>query len=386
MKDKVLFEIKEEHLETGLRGFPVGYCPTSFVDPQKGLFYRGMPIKEMEGFTPEKVIALLLTTLFQSKDEIEAFMQEVESHFACHPDVMKHISCLPRKGHPMKLMSAAVLILGMIEGKGNYLEDLKILIGKLPHLTALVINHHAGWGKTPMPKPSFGYMESFADMVNIPNTDKKKLHEVLDLFEILHMDHGGGNLSTFVGKAVASSLEDLYGSISSALSALAGPLHGKANQDGLGFVKRVLEAVGQKGTLEDVRTFIEGCVEEKKIIYGFGHAVLRVEDPRATIMYDYSTKYFGDHSLVKTALLIRKAGSEVMSRYPKFQDPFPNIDAISGTMLTAAGFGYPEYYTLLFGLSRSVGIGIQICYERLRARHGKGTPIVRPKYFYRDEF
>jgi len=94
---------------------------------------------------------------------------------------------------------------------------------------------------------------------------------------------------------------------------------------------------------------------------------------------------YPNHLLVKIASLIRKAGSKVLAENPKISDPHPNIDAISGTLLSAAGFPYPEYFTVLFGISRCIGIARQIVYERTEAREGKGTPIIRPKYFFKKQ-
>jgi len=175
----------------------------------------------------------------------------------------------------------------------------------------------------------------------------------------------------------------MYGSISSAMCALAGPRHGKANQNALEFVKQALDSVGENGTAEDVQNFIQNCLDKKELIYGFGHAVLRVEDPRATIFYGVSEKEYKDHPLIKIANLLRTETPKVLKRNPRIQNPFPNVDAISGSLLTAAGLPYPEYYTVLFGASRSVGISIQILYERTLARGGKGTPIMRPKYIFK---
>jgi citrate synthase len=176
----------------------------------------------------------------------------------------------------------------------------------------------------------------------------------------------------------------MHGSLAAAMTALAGPLHGKANQDSLEFVKGVLDAVGETATVGDVEKLIREKLSRKELVFGFGHAVLRVEDARATICYDYCQKHFPNHPLVKTAFLLREAGPKVLKENPKISDPYPNIDAISGSMLSAAGFPYPQYYTILFGLSRCVGIAIQIVYERLVARGGKGTPIVRPLYLYKS--
>lgn len=379
----VLFEITKDQLETGMRGFPVGYCVTSSVDPMKGLFYRGRPISEMYRWEPERALYLLMHGKEGGTSELEAFDFELKKRGQCSSAVIKHIESLPRHGHPMKLFNAALLVLGMLEGEDDYRKDCLNLIAKLPHLVAVVINHHAGWGETPLPDPNLGYMENFAAMVKTPNGDPNHLAEVFRLFNILHYDHGGGNLSAFVGKAVASGLEGMYGSICGAMCALAGPRHGKANQDCLTFVQRIHDQLGDDPTAADVEGLLRQKVEKKELIFGFGHAVLRAEDARATIFYDYAKKHFPDHPLVKVAMHLREVGPKVLRENPKISDPYPNVDAISGTILSAAGFPYPEYYTVLFGLSRSVGIAIQIVYERLEAREGKGTPIVRPKYLFK---
>jgi citrate synthase len=383
MTEKPLFEVTKEHLESGLRGVPVGYCTTSHVDPEKGLFYAGKSVAEIAYWEPEDVIYLLYTGKPGSQEEVKAFAASLHKRAACSLDVIANINKLPRVGHPMKLFCAAILILGMVEGKNDYREDCLNIMAKIPHLVAAVINHHAGWGETPLPRPDLGYMENFTEMLQVPDVNKAELTRAFKLFDILHFDHGGGNLSTFVGKAVASGLEDMYGSMTSAMCALAGPRHGRANQDCLEFVRGVLEEVGENATAQDVERLIRHRLESNQLVFGFGHAVLRVEDPRATVQYDYVKKHYPNNPLVKIALLLREVGSKVLAENPKISDPHPNVDAVSGTLLTAAGFGYPEYYTVLFGMSRVVGIAIQIVYERLEARGGKGTPIIRPKYIYK---
>ncbi len=381
---EVLFQITKDQLETGMRGYPVGYCTTSYVDPQKGLFYVGKTIDEVSTWEPSQVLYLLYHGKEGAESETAQFYAQLKKRSHCPKAVIDHIKALPRQGHPMKLYSAAMLILGVFQKSGDYKEDCLELIAKLPHLTAAVINHHAGWGDTPPPNENLGYMENFTQMLRVPEADTQLLTRVFKLFNILHYDHGGGNLSTFVGKAVASGLEDMYGSICAALCGLAGPRHGRANQDCLEFVQEVLREVGEAATEADVEKLLRHRLETGKLVFGFGHAVLRVEDPRAAVQYEFARKHFPDHPLVKIALLLRKTGPKVLKENPKISDPYPNVDAISGTLLTAAGFRYPEYYTVLFGLSRAVGIAIQIVYERCEARGGKGTPIVRPRYIYKD--
>ncbi len=382
MTDEVLFEITKDKLETGLRGFPVGYCTTSTVDPMKGLSYIGHPIAELAFWRPEEVIYLIMCGKKGSPAEVKEYFAKLNSHASLKKETIEAILRLPQQGHPMKLFSAALLIVGMFEPQHDYKVDCEHLVAKIPQIVALVINHHAGWGKTPASNPSLGYMENFTAMVNVPGKDPAKLAEAFKLFNILHYDHGGGNLSTFVGKAVASGLEDIYGSMTSAMCALAGPRHGKANQDCLEFVKEVLAEVGENTTAAQVEKLVRDRLSSNKLVFGFGHAVLRVEDPRATVLYNYTKKHFPNHPLVKIGHFLRTEGSKVLSENPKISDPHPNVDAVSGTMLVASGFDYPEYFTVLFGLSRAVGIARQIIYERLEARGGKGTPIVRPKYLY----
>jgi citrate synthase len=271
----------------------------------------------------------------------------------------------------------------MSEGKGDYREDCLDVIAKIPEITATVIAHHAGWPHPQLSEPGLGYIENFVHMLNPPVVNHKELIHVLKLFNILHYDHGGGNLSTFVGKAVASGLEDMYGSLSAAMCALAGPRHGKANQDCLEFVQSVLMQLGPDASEDEVEILLRNKLAHDELIYGFGHAVLRVEDPRATVLYDVANKLYPASPLCKVAALLRTVGPKILMENPKITNPYPNVDAISGSLLSAAGFPYPQYFTILFGLARVVGIARQIVYERCEARDGKGTPIVRPKYLYK---
>jgi citrate synthase len=384
MREGVLFEITKDQLETGLRGVPVGYCVTSSVDPMKGLSYVGRPITELARNDPMEIIYLLYHGEMGSKDQVKKFQRNLESRAQLLPETIQHIELLPRVGHPMDIFSAALLIVGMFEGTGDYREDCLNVIAKLPSIAAVVINSHAGWGPTSPCKPELGYMENFIYMLKFPGEHTPQLIEVMRLFDLTHFDHSGGNLSTFIGKAVSSGLEPMWGSLAAGMLALAGPRHGRANQDCLEFVQEVLETVGEQATPSDVELLLRNKLENKELIFGFGHAVLRVEDPRATMFYDYATKHFPHHPLIKIANLLRTEGSKVLKENPKVSDPYPNIDAISGSVLTAAGFPYSEYFTVLFGLSRCVGIAIQIVYDRLEAREGRGTPIIRPKYLYKS--
>lgn len=379
----VIFEITDDLLESGLRGFPVGYCTSSDVDPVKGLSYVGIPIAELAEKDPVEVIYLLYFGEKGTKEQVAEFKKDLNRRAKCSPETIQHIRQLPRKGHPMELFCAAILVAGMIEGANDYRQDCLNLIAKIPEIAAAVINHHAGWGPGKPSQPELGYIENFTQMLNVPQGNFEELNETFKLFNVLHYDHGGGNLSTFVGKAVASGLEDMYGSITAAMCALAGPRHGRANQDCLEFVQKVLSEVGPQATAADVEKLIRNKLAKNELVFGFGHAVLRVEDARATVLYKVAQKRYPENPLVKITKLLRSEGPKVLAENPKISDPYPNVDAISGTLLSAAGFEYPEYFTVLFGMARVVGISIQIVYERCEARGGKGLPIVRPDYIYK---
>ena len=382
-KSEILFEITKDQLDTGLRGFPVGYCSTSSVNPTKGLIYIDKTIKEVAELNPEQVIYLLYNGKEASSLELKHFSENLHKRSIVSKELVAHILQLPRKGDPMKLFSAALLLCQVFHGTNNYREDCLNLIAKIPEIVATVINYHAGWGTTKPSRPELGYMENFAHMLNVPNGDKEQLSKIFKLFNILHFDHGGGNLSTFVGKAISSGLEDMYGSICGAMCALDGSKHGRANQDSLEFVESLLEEIGSEASYEKIAKALEERLANNELIFGFGHAVLRVEDPRATVLYEKAKRKYAENPKVKIALLMREVAPKILLKNPKIADPYPNVDAISGVLLDAAGFPYKEYFTVLFGLARVVGISIQIVDERISAREGKGTPIVRPKYLFK---
>lgn len=382
-----LFDLRKDNLETGLRGVPVGYCITSRIDPEQGLYYRGKSIRELSHLSAEKVMYYLLEGSFDfSSPKYHIFCEKLHKEACIHDIIRQSISMLPRECYPMKLLMAALSIMANVEGKGDYRKDCISIIAKLPELIALVLNHHAGWGETPRPNPKLGYIENFCAMLQAPNVSGSEMFiEVFRLFHILHYDHGGGNLSTFVGKAIASGREEMYGSLVGSMAALDGPLHGGASQKCLAFLKEVHYKLGDCCSGDHIEDFVRKRLAAKELLFGFGHAVLRKEDSRSTVLCDAAERYFAQHPLIRIGFLLRERGSKVLKENPKVRDPYTNVDFLSGAVLCAAGFDYPEYLPVLFGMSRMVGISRQIVYERCEALHGKGLPIMRPKYLYRSQ-
>jgi len=378
---EVLFTITRELIDTGLRGFPVGTCPISDVDPVKGLSYGGIPIAQLAHLEPEEVIHLLLRKELPDPAKLAVFHGELLGQGPLHPGVIKVLESFPRDGHPMKWLLGGLAAMGMFENAGDYRKDCLRVIAQLPELVAAIYRIRSGWGDPIPSKPELGWVENFVHMLGAPGA-KPELTRLLRVFVILHADHGGGNLSTFVGKAIASGQEDMYGSLAGAMAALAGPLHGMANQECLRFVKEVADEIKDPTNLDEVSTYVENRLATGGVLFGFGHAVLRVEDPRATVQYSLGEEIAKDDPLFRLAVTLRTAGVAALKKRPKVSNPYPNVDAVSGTLLNACGLTDESYYTVLFGLARCVGIASQIVWERTEARGGKGLPIVRPKYLY----
>lgn len=380
-ESEVIFKITKDLLDTGLRGFPVGTCPNSHVDPMKGLFYGGYAIPELAEKEPEAIMYLLLKRDLPDAAQLAAFKKEIVSHSKLHPGVIEHLKTLPKQGHPMKWFLSAINAIGMYSGTGDYRKDYMNVLGQLPEAVAAIFRIRSGWGEPIASKPELGWIENFVHMLGAPGASPELVH-LMRVFSILHFDHGGGNLSTFVGKAVASGHEDMYGSLVGAMAALAGPLHGMANQECLRFLKEIAKDIQDPSDEKAVETYLENLLAKGGVLYGFGHAVLRVEDPRATVQYALGEKIAPKDPIFRLAVTLRKVGSEILKKKGKAADPYPNVDAVSGSLLSACGLTDENYYTVLFGLSRCVGIAGQIVWERTEARGGKGIPIVRPSYIY----
>jgi citrate synthase len=371
----VLFTITEAHLNTGLRGFPVGTVRTSKVNPEEGVSYVGYPVADLAQLDPEAVIYLLFNKELPDAEQLVAFKANLASRASVDESVFNMLAHLPKSGHPMEWLINGLTLLGMTGKTGDYYEDGLNLISRVPALIAAIYRIRSGWGDPIPGKPELGLIENFVHMLGVPGGDAERLTRQLRVFYVLHMDHGGGNLSTFTGKAVASGRADVYASMAAAMAGLSGPRHGMANQECLAFVKEV-------GTADhaELEKIIRGKVERRDLIYGFGHAVLRAEDPRAAIQYALGSELYPEDPLFKIALALRTVAVKVLKENPRISNPYPNVDAVSGTLLNAAGLTDDNYYTTLFGLSRIAGIAAQIVDEQLNFRDGKGVAIYRCSY------
>ncbi|MDC0056283.1 citrate synthase [Deltaproteobacteria bacterium] len=378
---KVLLELTEEHLDIGMRGIPVGTCRTSSVSPDGGVHYVGYPIAAVADKAPEDIVFLLFEKRLPTEEESIAFRKNLFSRATIPDGLVKMLENLPRDGHPMDWLSIGIHALGMLGKTEDWEEDALNLIAQMPYLMAAIFRIRGGRsGSLPDVDPNIGMVEAFVAMLEPKPEQVANMVKVLRTFLVLHMDHGGGNLSTFTGKAVASGHADLYASMAAAMNALSGPLHGRANQSCLEFVQRI-------GTDDPIKVeeFVRSELAAKKPIYGFGHAVLRVEDPRATFQFSLGEKICPDDEYFSIIRTLREVAPRVLGENPRISNPNANVDIASGTLLNHVGFKKPSYYTTFFGWARVIGIGAQIVDERITARNGKGIPIYRPKYIAIDQ-
>jgi citrate synthase len=375
--EKVLCEVTENHLNTGLRGIPVGTCRTSFVTPTEGVHYCGYPIKELVDFSPEDIIYLLFNKELPTSDQSSAFKADLAVRGHVPSGLANVLQTLPKDGHPMDWLSVGIQTLGMLETTDNWREDSLNLIARMPRLMGLIFRYREGREEDiAVDDTSKSLVQRFVDTVGVDEHLRAKMERVVSTYLVLHMDHGGGNLSTFTGKSIASGKATVYSAIAGAMNALSGPLHGRANQSCLEFVLKI-------GTSDEaeVEQFVRNELKEGRPVFGFGHAVLSVEDPRATAQFAIGEEICPDDENFKVIRTLRKVAPMVLSENKKIRNPNANVDIASGALLYHVGLTDPTYYTTFFGWARVAGIGAQIVDERTVLRSGKGVPIYRPKYF-----
>jgi citrate synthase len=191
---------------------------------------------------------------------------------------------------------------------------------------------------------------------------------------MLHCDHESGNVSANTCHTVGSALSDAYYAVSAGLNGLAGPLHGLANQECLRFVLDVQWRFNGMPTEEQLTDMCWELLNSGKVIPGYGHAVLRVVDPRFTAFHNFGLQHCSDDIPFKLVDMLFRVAPKVLLEHGKAKNPWPNVDAASGALLYHYGITEFSYYTVLFSVSRAMGMLAQLILNR-----ALGTPITRPK-------
>jgi len=382
----------------GARGVKCILSETSLLDPMEGIRYRGLTLEEVNERLPkapggkvglpEASLWLLLTGEIPTDAEVKALNEELHKRSAIPEHVLKLIDDLPRDMHPMTQLSMGLLALqptskfgaayrsGTLK-KTEYwtavLEDALFLVAQISPLSARIFRNVFFEGKHIASDPALDWAGNYAQMLGVNHTEEFK--EVTRLYLMLHADHEGGNVSAHTTHLVGSALSDPYYSYAAGVCGLAGPLHGLANQECLRWLKDTQKALnGQEPTVAILTKYAQDTLASGKVIPGFGHGVLRKTDPRYMIQRAFAAKHFPDDPLFKLANVCYEAIPPVLEATGKVKNPWPNVDALSGTCMQRYGLVQEDYYTVVFAVSRSLGCVSNLVWSRLM-----GLPIERPK-------
>jgi len=192
----------------------------------------------------------------------------------------------------------------------------------------------------------------------------------------IHSDHEGGNVSAHSTHLVGSALTDPYLSFAAGMAGLAGPLHGLANQEVLVWLTQLRAAVGDDVPDDKLHSYIWDTLQSGNVVPGYGHAVLRKTDPRYTCQREFALKHMPNDNLFKLVSQVYKLVPDILLEQGKAKNPWPNVDAHSGVLLQYYGLTEMNYYTVMFGVSRALGVLASLVWDR-----ALGLPIERPKSF-----
>lgn len=400
--NKSLGEVTVDQCIGGGRDVKCMYYETSLLDAQEGIRFRGYSIPELQQKLPtfkgtpgegeplpEALIYLLLTSEIPTVEQTRSLTEELRSRAQLPPHVEPLIRSFPKGMHPMTQLSIALLACQTESkfaaayskgvNKSKYweytYEDVMDVIAKLPEIAALI--YRCSFKDGVVHKDTSGKLDYSASFCRMLGYDLPAFDELMRLYLVIHSDHEGGNASAHTTHLVGSTLSDPYLAYSAGLNALAGPLHGLANQEVLSWIQQLQAkfiAEGKEVNSKTITEFAWETLKAGKVIPGYGHAVLRKTDPRYICQRDFALKYMPEDPLFKIVNTIFEVMPGILTEHGKTKNPYPNVDSHSGVLLWHYGFKEYSYYTVLFGVSRAMGALSQVFWDR-----ALGMPLERPK-------
>lgn len=379
----------------GMRDIKSLVTDISYLDPHEGIRFRGLTIPEVleklpkypgaEMPTVEAFFYFLLTGDLPTEAEIADVRAEFDKRKTVPEYVFRIIRAMPIDSHPMTMFATGIMSMqkeSVFAKKYHeslkkndywdaYYEDAMNLLAKLPEIAAFIYRLKYRNGEIIPADSSLDFGGNFAHMMGIA----KPYDDISRLYFLLHSDHESGNVSAHTGHLVASALSDMYYAISAMLNGLAGPLHGLANEEVLRWLHGVYNGMGGKvPTEEEMKKFVYDTLDSGKVIPGFGHAVLRKTDPRYSAQREFCLKHLPEDPLFKYVDLLYKVVPDILLEKGKAKNPWPNVDAQSGVIQWYYGVQEYEFYTVLFGIGRALGVTSNIIWSR-----ALGYPLERPK-------
>lgn len=385
--DVVLSEATVAQAYGGMRGIKSMICDTSEVSPEKGLIIRGIPLLEITDKLPEEIFWLLVTGELPNAGELKGLQADLAARSGVPSYVWDVMRAMPKDAHPMAMISVGIMAMQNLSEfakayaagvkKTEYwestMEDVLNLVAKLPELAAGIYRIRFHDGKLIPHDKGLDWGGNMAKMLGLPDPDGN-LADLMRLYLTLHSDHESGNVSAHVCHTVGSALSDFYYALSAGLNGLAGPLHGLANQECLAFVLEMIDKYGGAPTDEQLTEYCWDTLNGGKVIPGYGHAVLRVTDPRFTAQVAWGKERIPEDPVFKTVAKMFDLVPGILKEQGKAKNPWPNVDAASGSLVYHFGIKEFPFYTVLFSVSRALGVGAQLIYNR-----ALGAPIERPK-------
>lgn len=394
--NKKIGEVTLSQIYQGMRGMTGLVSETSLLDSKEGIRFRGYSIPELQQKLPkapdgseplpEGLFYLMLVGELPGEDDVHHVTSVLQrrSHVPTH--VFNTIEALPLNSHPMTQFVSGVMALqtesqfakkyaaGM--NKKDYWEaafdDAMDLIARLPRIAAYIYRRKYKFAEHIQPNGLLDWAGNFAHMLGFEDESFK---ELMRLYMTIHADHEGGNVSAHTTHLVGSALSDPYLSFAAGMNGLAGPLHGLANQEVIKWIFELREELKTElPTKEQIAEYVKKTLSEGKVVPGYGHAVLRKTDPRFTAQMEFGKKHMPDDPLVQTVWNIYETVPPILQSLGKIKNPWPNVDAHSGALLVHYGMVEYEFYTVLFGVSRALGVLASLCWDR-----ALGFPLERPK-------
>jgi len=382
----------------GMRDIKCMVTETSSVDPQEGIRYRGMTIPEIQAKLPkapggsqplpEGVFWLLLTGDVPTPAQAAELTQAWRANESLPEHVRRTLDALPADTHPMTQLSIGIIAMqtdsifarryreGMPKSAhwDAMYDDVALLLGRMPVLAAYIYRRSYKGGKhiAPSEDKALDWSANLAHMLGFASDE---FRELMRLYMAIHADHEGGNVSAHATHLVGSALADPYLALAAGMNGLAGPLHGLANQE----VMRWLVGVKQKlgggvPTRDQLQAFVWDTLNSGQVVPGYGHGVLRVTDPRYLAEREFAMRYLPDDENFQIVKMLYDVVPEILTKQGKAKDPWPNVDAHSGVLLVHYGLNEYDFYTVLFGVSRAMGVLASLILDR-----AVGSPLERPK-------
>ncbi len=395
--DTVVGDVNLKQVFGGMRGVKSMVWETSQLDPIDGIRFRGYSIPELKELLPkapggkeplpEGLFHLMLLGEVPTEEDVKWISKEWQRRSAVPPHVFKVLDSFPQDAHPMTQLSAAIVAMGTesvfsrryAEGmsKTEYwdatYEDAMNLIARLPRVAAYIYRRTFHDGDHIQPDVSLDWAANFAHMLGI--NDSADFKSLMRLYLTIHADHEGGNASAHATHLSGSTLSNAYYALASGMNALAGPLHGLANQEVIKWVFSMLEVLGtDTPTKKQIEDYVHNTLNAGKVIPGYGHAVLRQPDPRFVAQRTFAEEYMKDDPLIKVVWDIFDVVPPILQSLGKVKNPWPNVDAHSGALLVHYGLKEYSFYTVVFGVSRAMGVLAALVWSR-----ALGFPLERPK-------